>query len=225
MIFKTSEEWEAAVVSKQKRASWRYGSRCGKRGKGMFLAIFKYIKDQLGFNSSAISLQKARPTTHTWLTPQPLGTLAGTAWRFACNCAAFFVISKSTLCLMCTSSTHEEHLGWADWLSVQNHKASCTNILMTTFCMIDAHNTCVKVLKLAYSKGDSLKRLVDWETTALEIIKKKITKTCCTLKGQKHILAFAFSCYYKQAIDSLNSTDNFVFKMLIKHSISMANMN
>lgn len=90
MIFKTSEEWEAAVVSKQKRASWRYGSRCGKRGKGMFLAIFKYIKDQLGFNSSAISLQKARPTTHTWLTPQPLGTLAGTAWRFACNCAAFF---------------------------------------------------------------------------------------------------------------------------------------
>lgn len=51
--------------------------------KGMFLAIFKYIKDQLCLNSSAISQQKAFPNAYTWFTPQPLSTLAGTAWCLA----------------------------------------------------------------------------------------------------------------------------------------------
>lgn len=50
--------------------------------------------------------------------------------------------------------------------------------------MIDAHNTCVKVLKPAYSKGELVKLLVDTKTTALEMIKKKSQKPVVPLQDK-----------------------------------------
>lgn len=73
--------------------------------------------------------------------------------------------------------------------------------------MIDAHNTCVKVLKPAHSKGELVKLLVDSKRIALEIIFKKSQKLVVPLRTKAYPVICLFLLL--QTSNSL-STDNYL---------------